>query len=607
MAIVVPGLIRLARLLVHGGDPHSLWRPRVCPCAEGTRAQPVGWPEPGLSGKVEMSELVRARRRDATRRSDGWGFAGQEPTAAEVQTLAALLAARFPAADLRPAEPAAPAALPPTRLSVPGALAAFSTTDEQARRQHALGRSYADVVRAAGGAQVPAPDVVAVPRDANEVAAVLDWCAEGGYACIPFGGGTSVVGGVNPPTDAPAVVTLQTRAMDQVLDIDERSLAARIEAGATGPIAEAQLRAHGLTLRFYPQSFELSTVGGWIATRAGGHFATGPTHIDDLVESVTAVTPIGTWASRRLPASGAGPSPDRFLLGSEGTLGVITEAWVRVQPRPVHRAGAAVRFADFTAGAEAVRAIVQAGLQPANCRLLDPMEALLNGAADGSDAILIIGFESAHEPVTAQAEAALAVARDAGGVAEGGVRVRAGSTTGSTTGGASAEEGGGASGGDDAPEGAWRSSFLRAPYLRDGLVGLGMISETFETAVTWDGLATLHAEVTEAVTAALSRVCGDGIVTCRLTHAYADGAAPYFTVIAPGRRGAQIAQWHEVKAAASEALLAAGGTITHHHAVGRDHRPWYDRQRPEVFASALEAAKRAVDPAGILNPGVLLG
>jgi alkyldihydroxyacetonephosphate synthase len=392
-------------------------------------------------------------------------------------------------------------------------------------------------------------------------------------AVVPFGGGTSVVGGVDaiPGPGHAGVVAVNLRRLDRVLEVDPVSRAARIQAGASGPGLEAQLAEHGLTMRFYPQSFELSTLGGWIATRAGGHFATGPTHVDDLVESVRALTAEGeVWESRRLPGSGAGPSPDRMLLGSEGTLAVITEAWVRVRPRPERRRSATVTFTDFATGLDAMRMVVQAGHRPANCRLLEPEEARLTLAGDGSTALMVLGFEEVVEP----ADRAFELCRAHGGeVAEG--------------------RGGGSR--------AWREAFLRAPYLRDTFAAMGVLSETFESAITWERLPGFVAQVKAATREAL----GEGTVMCRVTHAYPDGAAPYFTVIAPVARGEEIERWSRVKAAASEAILAAGGTITHHHAVGRDHRPYYDRQRPDPFASALRAAKAAVDPRARLNPGVL--
>jgi alkyldihydroxyacetonephosphate synthase len=442
-------------------------------------------------------------------------------------------------------------------------------------------------VRAFRGQFDHPPDVVAHPRDEDDLRRLLEWCAEAGAAAIPYGGGTSVVGGVEPLLDDgySGAVTIDLGRMGSLLELDRDSLAARIQAGATGPALEAELREHGLTLRHYPQSFELSTLGGWIATRAGGHFATGPTHIDDLVESVRALTPRGVWESRRLPASGAGPSPDRLLIGSEGILGVITEAWVRVRERPRFKASAGVLFESFERGAAAVRALAQSGLQPSNCRLLDPGEAGLTGAAPGGMALLVLGFESPGHALDAWMARALELCADHGGEPREAAKV--------------------GERGDS--EGAWRDAFLAAPYLRDTLVAGGVLSETFETAITWDRFDGFVAGVRERAETALREACGAGSVTCRLTHAYPDGAAPYFTVLAPARRGSELDQWAEVKAAASEAIIAAGGTITHHHAVGRDHRPWYDRQRPEPFAEALRAAKTALDPGWTLNPGVLVG
>jgi alkyldihydroxyacetonephosphate synthase len=424
------------------------------------------------------------------------------------------------------------------------------------RALHAHGSSYLDVVRALRGDFPHLPDVVVRPDDEAGVLRALERADAEDLAVTPYGGGTSVVGGVDPVAGG---MSLDLGRLDRVLEVDPVSRAARIQAGATGPRIEQQLAGHGMTLRFYPQSFERSTLGGWIATRAAGHFATGPTHIDDLVESIRAITPRGdVWESRRLPASGAGPSPDRLLLGSEGTLAVITEAWVRIRPRDEPRWSARVELDSFAVGLELVREIVQSGMRPSNCRLVEAREAQLTLSGDRTT--LHLGFEGSCEPV----EPARALCERYGDVIEGG-------------------------------GGAWRDAFLRVPHLRDTLVAMGILTETFETAVTWDRLPGLI----EAVKAAVP-------CTCRITHAYLDGAAPYFTVVAPARRGEEDAQWAEIKAAAAAAVLAAGGTITHHHAVGRDHRPWYDRQRPEPFAAALRAAKAALDPAGRLNPGVLL-
>jgi alkyldihydroxyacetonephosphate synthase len=493
--------------------------------------------------------------------------------------------------------PLAEVELRKARLKAPARLGDLFSGGRYERVSHALGKAYRDVVRGFRGEFPNPPDLVAFPRDESEIETVLSWAEAEGAAVIPFGGGTSVVGGVEPRLGERPVVTMDLRRLDRVLEVDPASLAARIQAGATGPRLEEQLREHGLTMRHFPQSFEYSTLGGWIATRAGGHFATLETHVDDLVESVRALTPRGAWESRRLPGSGAGPSPDRLLIGSEGILGAIAEAWVRVRPRPQFKSSCGVEFGDFTAAARAVREIAQSGLHPSNCRLLDASEAELTGAGGGESNLLILGFESAHLPQDAAMTAALEIARSHGG--------RPGEVRGSVDRPAGGEEKGAVD--------SWRGAFLLAPYLRDTFVACGVLSETFETAVTWNRFEELHATVMETARAAVAKVSGAPVVgpgaprvSCRFTHVYPDGVAPYFTVLAPAVRGGEVEQWDEVKAAVSTALLDAGGTITHHHAVGRDHRPSYDRQRPPPFAAALRAAKRELDPAAILNPGVLI-
>jgi alkyldihydroxyacetonephosphate synthase len=528
----------------------------------------------------------------------GWGYEDEQLPAAQLEALAAAMRDQLRFGG----EVEAPAPLPALaapRLAAPARLRELLDTSDHDRARHAYGCSYRDLVRGFRGDYGNPPDVVAHPRDERELEAVLEWALGAGAAVIPYGGGTGVVGGVEPIVGDgyEGVVTIDMQALDQVLEVDETALAARIQAGASGPVLERALRERGLTLRHFPQSFELQTLGGAIATRAGGHYATARTRIDDFVESVRALTPAGVWASRRLPGSGAGVAPDSLLLGSEGTLGVITEAWVRVVRRPAQIASTTVSFPSFEAGCEAARAIVQSGLTPANCRLLEADEARLTGAGDGTAALLLLAFESAELDVGGSIGQAVALCLACGGTPREPRRRTP------------------AAGGDDRkvaagenldPAASWREAFVRAPYLRDALVAIGVLAETFETAITWERLAGLRASVAEAARQALREVCGGGTVTCRLTHVYPDGAAPYFTVLAPARRGAELEQWDAVKRAASAAVLDGGGTITHHHAVGRDHRPWYDRERPEPFAAALAAAKAAVDPAWALNPGVLI-
>jgi alkyldihydroxyacetonephosphate synthase len=388
------------------------------------------------------------------------------------------------------------------------------------RAGHTYGKSYRDIARALAGSYAPAPDAVAYPRTESEVEAVLGWCQDHGAWAVPYGGGSSAVGGVEARGRGDAgAVSIDLGRMGRVLEVDRASRAARVQAGVLGPALEAQLKPHGLTLRHYPQSFEFSTLGGWIATRSGGHFATNHTHIDDFVEGLSVITPAGGLATRRLPASGAGPQPERLFLGSEGALGIVTEAWVRLQDRPRFRASATVRFTDFLRGAEAARRLAQSGLHPQNCRLLDADEALNNGVGDGSRHLLLVAFESADHPLDPWMDRALALCREVGGeVKEGAGRTREGDED--TR--------------DDAA-GAWRRMFLRGPYLRDALATLGLVAETFETAVTWDRFEAFHASVKEATLAAARRVAGVAVVSCRVTHVYPDGAAPYYTVIAPGR------------------------------------------------------------------------
>ncbi|WP_239542417.1 FAD-binding oxidoreductase [Micromonospora terminaliae] len=532
---------------------------------------------------MTMADTAAASRTARARSWWGWGWADEHPDDAACAALGALLpgtlARPLPVprvADLRIARPA---------VEPPPSLAHLVTDDPEARAAHAMGKAYRDVIRALRGRPGRIPDLVARPADDQDVADLLEWAGGRGVAVIPYGGGSSVTGGVEYRGDAHrAVLSLDLTTMDRVWEVDPESRAARIQAGVLGPPLENQLRPHGLTLRHFPQSFEFSTLGGWLATRAGGHYATVHTHIDDFVQSLRVVTPAGAGTSWQVPASGAGPSPDRLFLGSEGALGVITEAWMRLQERPHHRASASVRFADFGAALRAVRAIAQSGLSPANCRLLDPGEAALSGAARDGSSLLVLGFESAAVPVDAALAQALDLARAHGGTPSSGAGPR----------------------GDEAVD-AWRAAFLRMPYLRDGLARMGAVVETFETAATWTRLPALIDAVRAEVGAAARAATGHpATVNCRLTHVYPDGAAPYFTVLAGGRPGDEVAVWDHLKDVATDVLHRHHATITHHHAVGRDHRPGYDRQRPEPFALALRAAKTALDPQGILNPGVLV-
>jgi alkyldihydroxyacetonephosphate synthase len=520
----------------------------------------------------------------------GWGREGESLSPEETAFVLGRIEARFGPATENEVKPPRleDIKLEPPRIKVPASLP-FCTTEHYDRAAHTHGKSFPEYVRGLLGDYSKAPDVVAYPRTEADVAAVLDWAGGERASVTPFGGGSSVVGGVEPVRDAArhkAAVTVDLRDLGRVLEVDKTSRAARIEGGVFGPALEAQLRPHGLTLRHFPQSFECSTLGGWIATRSGGHFATLYTHIDDLVESLRAVTPKGVIETRRLPGSGAGPSPDRLLIGSEGILGIITQAWMRLQDRPRFRAGGAVQFPDFFTAAKALRAVSQAGLYPANCRILDAAEAFNTGAADGRVAIMVLAFESGDHPVEPWMARARECCADHGGKAD------SGDTTDAHRAGAA---------------GAWRNAFIRMPFARERTIERGVINDTFETAITWERFEAFHDKVKAATERAIVDATGRaGQVTCRVTHVYPDGPAPYFTFHAAGRHGQLTQQWDTIKSAGLDAVIENGGTVTHHHAVGRDHRPWYDRQRPPLFAAALKAAKAAMDPQALLNPGVLI-
>ncbi|MFN0250356.1 MAG: FAD-binding oxidoreductase [Kofleriaceae bacterium] len=553
-----------------------------------------------------------------------WGWADKFPDhtarAGLVQLGKALIPTASPVLRELPHDPAGTPssdsyAVAAPRAPIPDALVDFATQSPRERAMRTRGRAFPDLVAGFTGAFAGAPDLVARPRTDEEVLRVLEVANERGWAVVPFGGGTSVVGGVDSAAardggragvwgddsrvwsgasrevrTADVVVSLDMGAIDGVRELDTESRLARIGAGALGPALEDGLARHGLTLRHYPQSFEFSTLGGWLATRAGGHYATGPTRIDELCHSLTLVTPRGALATHRHPGSGAGPEANRLVFGSEGALGVITEAWMRVVPRPRWRASASIAYRDFERGVGAARALAQSGLLPSNARLLDANEARLHRVRFDGSHVLLVGFESADHPLDAWMARALELAKDYGGEVVSGPIHK--------------DDGDKARSGGDADK--WRQAFFDAPYLQSALLSIGVLSDTFETACTWSQFPAMHARIVGDVQRALEAECGGGIVSCRFTHVYPDGPAPYYTFIGALRPGAELVQWRAIKAAASDALAATGGTITHHHAVGRTHRPWYERERPALFGDALLAVKRELDPNGVMNPGVLL-
>ena len=401
----------------------------------------------------------------------GWGYSDELLTDEEDKNIEQRILNNFSLSEVEtiPIPKAKDIELHKSKISPPSSLQNLLSSDHLERLNHSYGKSFPDLARAMLGLFPNPPDLIAFPNNQDDIVSILDWADQNNIAVIPYGGGSSVCGGVE--TDVgdtySGVISLDLRNLNQVLEIDKESRAARIQAGILGPALEEELKKSNLTLRHFPQSFEHSTLGGWIATRSGGHFATLYTHIDDFVESTTMVTPKGVIESRRLPGSGAGPSPDRIVIGSEGVLGIITEAWMRLQERPQFRASCPVLFDDYEKALKATRLISQSALFPSNCRLLDAKEALFNGAGDGSKHLLILSFESADHEFDTWLNRALEIVSDVGGQYE----VPREEKQDAHKSGAS---------------GTWRNSFIRAPYYREASVRRGIIQDTFETSITWD-------------------------------------------------------------------------------------------------------------------------
>lgn len=469
--------------------------------------------------------------------------------------------------------------------------------DRLARLTHAAGKGYPDLVRMRAGDAEHAPDAVVFPSGADEVRAVLDLCADLEVAVVPFGGGTSVVGGVEPLRGSlKGVVSLDLGRIDHVEQVDTRSMTAVLGAGLRGPAVESALRPQGFTLGHFPQSWEYATVGGWVATRSAGQASTGYGSIEKLVAGLRCVTPTGQVRLPAMPATAAGPGLRQLLVGSEGVLGVITDATMRIRPVPdvTHYEG--WMFRRFEQGAEAFRALEQGHVIPDVARLSDEAEtrqalSVSDGAslaqragrayigarryADGCLAIL--GFEGTRQDVDVRRARARRLLRKGGGLALGA-----------------------------APGRAWLRQRYEGPYLRDALLDHGIMGETLETAAPWSALMGLYLAVRGAITEALERRGTPGRVMCHISHLYPDGASLYFTFIARQEEGAELEQWKTAKAAACDAIVAAGGTITHHHAIGRDHVAWMPAEVGEEGLRMLRAVKERVDPAGVLNPGKLI-
>ena len=472
----------------------------------------------------------------------------------------------------------------------------FVRDDHATRVSHAAGRSLPDLIRLRTGRLSSAPDAVVYPAAGAEVDALLAVCAEESVAVVPVGGGTSVVGGIDAVRGGfSAVVSISMARLDRILDIDEESLTATVQAGVFGPDLEERLQSRGFTLGHYPQSFEFSTVGGWVATRSAGQQSTGYGRIDENVHGLRCSTPSGPIELPTTPATAAGPNPRQLFVGSEGTLGIITEATVRIRRVPKAVRADSWFFPDFASGTAALREMEQSGLQLAIARLSDVNETAFGLAQLGSElqrkgvltylrargittpCLLVVRYDGSAAEVRARRSQGRSIVRRHKGVNLGAV-----------------------------PETSWEKHRFSTPYLRDQLLREGMIAETLETSAPWSKVEDLHEAISADIEKEMAERGTPAFVLCHVSHLYASGCSLYYTVFAKQQVGAEIAQWKALKSAAGDAIVAGGGTITHHHAVGTDHGPWLPAETGQRWLRMLRAAKAEVDPAGIMNPGKLM-
>ena len=486
-----------------------------------------------------------------------------------------------PIGDLAPPPPRLPEEIADALAAIVGSM--HATADAETRIRHTRGKSTPDLIRLRAGDAADAPDRVLYPGSHEEIIAVLELCSEHRVAVVPVGGGTSVVGGLEPDAiDYAGVVALDLGRLDALVDLDEMSRLAVFEPGVRGPEAEALLGARGYTIGHFPQSFEYASLGGFAAARSSGQASAGYGRFDELVVGLRAATPAGTIALGRAPKSAAGPDLRQLILGSEGAFGVITSLTVQVRPVPERRVYEGWRFGSFDDGLAAVRRLAQDGPRPTVLRLSDEAETSLNlarpaeiGQGGSGGCLAIVGFEGTAERVDAARVEAAGVLTRLGGSLD----VHAGE--------------------------GWAHDRFRGPYLRDALISAGAFVETLETVTFWSGLLRLYAAVTDALRASLTEQGAPPIILCHVSHVYPAGASLYFTVCAAALED-PVAQWRAAKAAASDAILTAGGSISHHHGVGRDHRQWYGREIGELATTALRAVKAKLDPQWILNPGILI-
>jgi alkyldihydroxyacetonephosphate synthase len=467
-------------------------------------------------------------------------------------------------------------------------------TDPESRILHSGGKGYLDLVSMRAGTPRGAPDAVVYPDGHDAVLAVLSVCAAERVAVVPFGGGTSVVGGLEAIAGGQhAVIALDLRHLTGLLSVDRRSLTVSVAAGTRAPALEAALAEHELTLGHYPDSFEFVSIGGCAATRSVGQASSGYGRIDQAIQGVRLATPAGELAPAALPASAAGPALRELIVGSEGVFGVITAMLLRVRARPAQRVYEGVVFETFDGAAEALRIAIQDDAPPDVVRLSDELQTrLLLAAGEGggrraplgrhgrrgrAGVLAIVGWEGQQAAAARRRLHTLTLLRRGGGTPIG-----------------------------EAAGRAWAAARFTSPYIRDDMLARGVFVEQFETATTWSGLPALRSAVTAALIGALGALGTPPLVGCQISHVYETGASLSFTALAKAVEGQEGAQWRAAKDAASAAIVRSGATISHHHGVGRDHAGWAAVELGALGASSLRALKAVLDPAGVMNPGKLI-
>ncbi|HRP69472.1 MAG TPA: FAD-binding oxidoreductase [Turneriella sp.] len=526
------------------------------------------------------------KQKTQTRNPVGWGYIEEAITPREKEAVLKNFHILFPKGQFVQNTPltANQITLTPTRIEVNPTLAHIVSIAQESRLLHAVGRSFRDLAKLREVHPLKASDAVATPTTQEDLLRVLEWASQKNFAVIPFGGGSSVVGGVNPEgmDTFNGVITVDLQSMNRVLDVNRTELVVHAEAGILGPALDAALKLHKMHTRYSPQSFHHSTLGGWIATRGAGHNATVYQKIETRVQSVEGVLANGrTFTTRPLSATSVSIDPQSYWTGSEGMLGFITAARLRVYPLPEHRAFRAFAFPTFAHALDTARHIAQSELFPVQVRVLDEDEnaqtARLAGVEATGEALLILGDESTLPIVEMRLDAVGKIALEcAGKKSEGASRLLR----------------------------EWVRMFFRQPYLRDMLIDHNVIVDTFETSITWAKALEFHSRVKAVAKEALIHECGAGHVGCRVTHIYSDGLCLYYSFYGLGKRGALTKAWQRIKHRVSAEVIAAGGTISHHHAMGRDHRAYAHDEFSKAHRSALHDLKKSLDPQGIMNPGL---